>query len=248
MYNEYKTVRGDIALPQSSLKTIRATGQVCDFFGVHPELSFVQELYNEGDLAWIANIGTLQQPISPSEKRYYRQLNGKTALFSHNTQQEEINSVDIYDDQAGQGILGRMADMLGLNGYTPGTLSVTSAAPALVSNNYPLTLVNSNGPERFNPIPWDQVDIDDVLELNKATEIGSNVLSEVWAQKLSQTLSETDFLINALSGASLEYAFATNYLGKQMSTIAKLIKTRGVRNTDRGKLHVFLFFFFMKNT
>jgi len=233
MYNEYRTVRGDVALDQSSLNLIAATGQVCDTFGVHQELSFVQELYNDGDLAFLANIGVLQQPISASEKRNYRSLNSKTALFSHNTQQEEIMSVDIYDAQAGRGVLGRMADMLLLNGYKPGTISVSSGAPTLVSNYNPLTLASSNGPERFNPVPWETVNVDVVNELNKATEIGSNVLSEVWAQKITQSLSETDLLINELERANLEYAFPSSHLGRQLSTIAKLIKTRDGRKTDR---------------
>jgi uncharacterized protein (DUF1501 family) len=237
MYNEYKDVRGDLALDQNSLKLISATGQVCDTFGVHPELGFVQELYNEGDLAFVANIGVLQQPVGASEKHNYRQLNKKTALFSHNTQQEELNSVDIHDDQAGQGILGRIADVLGLNGYNPGTLSVSSTAQALVSNFHPLVLAGTNGPTSFNPIPWDKVDTDAVKELNKATEIGSNVFSEVWAQKITQTLSDNDLLITELAGASLEYAFPRQHLGRQMSTIAKLIKTRSARGTDRDMFY-----------
>jgi len=143
MYNEYKTVRGDIALIKSTLRTIQATDQVCSTFGVHSDLSTVQQLYKDGDLAFFANLGVLQQPVSTSQKGSYRKLNSKTALFAHNTQQEEINSVDIYDDTAGQGILGRMADMLGLNGYTPGTVSVSQGAPALVSNNYPLISVKN---------------------------------------------------------------------------------------------------------
>ena len=200
MYNEYKNVRGSIALDKNTLRTISATGQVCGTFGVHTDLSIVQQLYNDGDLAFFANHGVLQQPVSPSQKGDYRKLNSKTALFAHNTQQEEINSVDIYDDTAGQGILGRMADILGLNGYSPGTVAVSQGAPALVSNNYPLVMVNPAGYEKFNPISWEQVDVNVVKGMNKASKIGSNVMSEVWAEKLFQALHENGVLYSEMSG------------------------------------------------
>ena len=233
MYNEYKNVRGDIALIKSTLRTIQATDQICSTFGVHRDLSTVQQLYNEGDLAFFANLGVLQQPVSASQKGSYRKLNSKTALFAHNTQQEEINSVDIFDDTAGQGILGRMADMLGLNGYSPGTVAVAQGGPALVSKYHPLISVNPSGYEKFNPISWEQVDNNVVKEMNKATEIGSNVLSEVWADKMFQALSENGILYSEMSGTSLSNSFPTDSLGMQMSSIAKLIKTRDARKTDR---------------
>ncbi len=233
MFSEYQEVRGDIALLKSTLKTISVADQVCNTFGIHGELGILQDLYNDGDLAFLANLGVLQQPVGASQKGDYRKLNSKTALFAHNTQQEEINSVDIYDDTAGQGILGRMADVLGLNGYTPGTVAVAQGAPALVSNNYPLIMVNPKGYEKFHANPFEQIDNNVVKEFNKATEIGSNVLSEVWAEKMVQALSENGILYSELSSTGLTTEFPTDKLGNQMSSVAKLIKTRSARKTDR---------------
>merc|ERR1719330_583256 len=126
-----------------------------------------------------------------------------------------------------------MADMLGLNGYSPGTVAVSQGAPALVSNNYPLVMVNPAGYGKFNPISWEQVDVNVVKGMNKVTGIGSNVISEVWAEKIFQALNENGILYSELSGASLSNTFPTDKLGQQMSSIAKLIKTRGARKTDR---------------
>ena len=231
MFKEYQSVRGSIAVLKGSLRTISASGQVCNTFGVHNKLPNVHSLYNAGDLSFFANTGVLQQPTT--DKVNYRALNKKTALFAHNTQQEEVNSVDIYDDTAGIGIGGRIADMLSLNGYTSGTVSVSGGAPALVSNESPLLVVNPAGYEKFNPISWEQVSRSHIKDVNRAANFGSGIMDEVWSDNFIQALSENDILYSQMSTVSLSNSFPTTKLGSQMGSIAKLIKTRSARKTDR---------------
>ena len=231
MYKEYQRVRGSIAVTKGSLRQISASGQVCNKFGIHNKLPNVFNLYNQGDLSFFANTGVLQQPTT--DKINYRRLNSKTALFAHNTQQEEVNSVDIYDDTAGIGIGGRIADMVSLNGYTSGTISVSGGAPALVSNESPLLVVNPAGYEKFNQVPWEQVSKSNIKELNKATNFGSGVMDEIWSDKLLQAMSENDILYTQMNSVRLSNNFPATKLGKQMGSIAKLIKTRDARKTDR---------------
>lgn len=232
MFAEYYNVRMPIGVEKGTLFPINVpTGQVCRTFGVHQKLPSVRTLYNDGDLGFFANLGVLQQPVTNKEQ--FRQLNSKTALFAHNTQQEEINSVDIYDDAAGIGVGGRIADILSLNGYTTGTVSVAGGAPALVSKSTPLLVVNSAGYEKFNPISWETINRNHIEEVNKATRVGSNMFSEIWSEQIFQAMSENDLLFQGMSSASLSNAFQNDGLGRQMGTIAKLIKTRALRNTDR---------------
>ena len=231
MFKEYKQVRKDVALAKNSLKTISTSGQICNTFGIHGKLPFVQQLYNQAQLSFYANVGVLEQPVE--DKAKYRELNKKTALFAHNVQQNEITAVDINDDTAGLGVCGRMTDILSLNGYSTGTVSVAGGAPAIVSKNSPLLVVNPFGYEEFNPIGWKKVDKDKVKELNKASSVGSNMLSEIWSEKLFQSLSENEILFKELQQTSLDYSFQINELGRQMSSIAKLIKSKDARKTDR---------------
>ena len=157
-----------------------------------------------------------------------------THSFAHNVQQAEINAVDINDDSAGLGVCGRMADILKLNGYSTGTVSVAGGAPAVVSQNTPLLVVNPNGYEKFNPIGWESVDRDRIKELNKVSSVGSSMFSEIWSDKLFQSLSENDRLFQQMSTVSTTANFnLRDELGKQMSSIAKLIKTKDARKTDR---------------
>lgn len=230
-----------MAVNKNSLNVINTTGQVCNKFGIHEKLPFIHQLYNQGDLSFLANIGVLQQPVL--DKTKYRELNEKTTLFAHNTQQEEINAVDIFDQTAGIGVCGRIADVLASNGYSTGTVSVAAVAPAVVSKKSPLLVVNPLGYEKFNPIPWEKLSTNHIKELNMASALGSNVFSDIWSEKLLSSIKENDILFNEMSKVSLSYGFQNNDLGHQMRSIAKLIKTRSARRTDRDVFYAELFGF-----
>lgn len=66
---QYQDVRTDIALAKSTMLEIDATSQSqpCNKFGLHPELTFVQSLYNDSDVSFIANIGSMVEPITKEE-------------------------------------------------------------------------------------------------------------------------------------------------------------------------------------
>lgn len=83
MYDEYKSVRGSVALSKDDLLPIDAqdSGQVCKNFGLHPNLPFIQNLYAEGDVSFFAGVGVLSEPVS--KNNYW--FKTKTQLFAHNT-------------------------------------------------------------------------------------------------------------------------------------------------------------------
>ena len=66
---QYQDVRTDIALAKSTMLEIDATSQSqpCNKFGLHPELTFVQGLYNDGDVSFISNIGSMVEPVTKEE-------------------------------------------------------------------------------------------------------------------------------------------------------------------------------------
>ncbi|MEM7797696.1 MAG: hypothetical protein AAF633_00785, partial [Chloroflexota bacterium] len=81
-YAEYQGSRSDLALPQGELLPLNGTDSAGRSFGVHPSMPEIQALYNAGELAFAANVGTL---IEPTDKTKYN--NGSVrlpvGLFSH---------------------------------------------------------------------------------------------------------------------------------------------------------------------
>jgi hypothetical protein len=84
MYAHYSTVRSGLALDQSSILNINASGssQVCSTFGMHPNLSALKTLYDTGDLLWVSNLGVLQEPNTNKDNWWQKTFD--TVLFAHN--------------------------------------------------------------------------------------------------------------------------------------------------------------------
>ena len=61
-YERYARGRGRLALPESSLLPIRARS-VPATYGFHPALAGLQDLYNRGVLAVVANVGRADRPL-----------------------------------------------------------------------------------------------------------------------------------------------------------------------------------------
>lgn len=84
MYLEYNTIRASMAISKNQLLQIDASdsGQVCDTFGVHPDLSIVRDLYNDGDLAFYANVGILHELGVRKSNWAHTKTNKNTQLFA----------------------------------------------------------------------------------------------------------------------------------------------------------------------
>ena len=74
-YNEYEQVRGGVggsglAIPRSDLHQITSSlqntsaGAGYNDFGIHPDLPYLKTLYDQGDLAFVSNVGSLIEPTS----------------------------------------------------------------------------------------------------------------------------------------------------------------------------------------
>jgi len=62
-YANYATIRGPIALAQNTLLPLTPAPN----FALHPSLPEVQSLFNSGNLAFLANVGTLLQPTTRAQ-------------------------------------------------------------------------------------------------------------------------------------------------------------------------------------
>src|SRR5580658_10036560 len=79
-YNNYSKIRAGLALPQNTLLPLTPN------FALHPSLPDVQTLFNNGNAAFVTNVGTLTQPTTRAE--YLAGSSVPTNLFSHPDQQE----------------------------------------------------------------------------------------------------------------------------------------------------------------
>lgn len=112
LYAQYAEIRTNVALPKNDLLQINvpAGTQPCDKFGMHPSLKFTKGLYDQGDAAWIANIGAMVEPVTKAEyKAETRRL--PPDLFAHNVQVRVMHNLHPQYANA-KGVLGRANEAL----------------------------------------------------------------------------------------------------------------------------------------
>lgn len=114
-YEQYERIRGIAAIPKSQLLPITApndtqSASVCLTYGLHPSLTWIQRLYEDGDAAFLANTGTLIQPLTRTSYAN-KHVPKPPSLFAHNIQVRCTQSVHA-QDRIAKGVLGRMVDVL----------------------------------------------------------------------------------------------------------------------------------------
>jgi len=108
-YGAYAAARSDLALTQAALLPLRTTGQVQ--YGVHPGMVEVQQLYDAGNLGFVANIGPLVQPTSRSQYDAGT-VSLPLGLFSH-SDQIAVWQTAAAGSRINTGFGGRLADLVG---------------------------------------------------------------------------------------------------------------------------------------
>ena len=109
-YNEYQNTRSNLALPISDLLSLNYTDANGKTFGVHPSMPEVQQLFNNGKLAFLANTGTLVEPTT--KPQFINNLVQKPlGLLSHSDQSQQWQT-SMPHIRSARGWGGRMADVL----------------------------------------------------------------------------------------------------------------------------------------
>ena len=108
-YAAYATGRGALALPQNAVLPITPRTSDGRTWGIHPAMTQLRDLFNSGQFAILANVGTLAYPMTKAQYTS-GSVPRPSQLFSHNDQQVEWQS-SIADKPFVTGWGGRLADL-----------------------------------------------------------------------------------------------------------------------------------------
>ena len=250
LYEEYTKIRGGlsnatdnpgIALPKDTLWNIPTNNgkHVCSSVGLHPNLPFLKELYDDDQALFVCNAGLMQ---FPADKNNYDDIN--VPLFSHNSMSKETKRVDLDDEISGTGVLGRMRDKLSEAGYSTNAFSIAGSQPATIGSpgvtRAPISL-SPSGLQKLLPRRDDDLTPDllpYILSLNNATSIDSPFMSETWSAKVSDAIYQQEALEGILQDASVTTEFPSHRLCDQLETVAKVMSTHQERGADRDLFYV----------
>ena len=235
-YNEYAATRSDLALPSSSLLPINPITSSGVDYGIHPQLDGCQSLFDSGNLAFLANIGTLIEPVSNATEYYSNSKDLPLGLYSHSDQVLQWQtSVPHSREAVGWG--GKVADILqSLNSYQGISMNISLAGRNVFqSGNTVLeyAIKNSgNGAEGIQPFQY--YDNQGFLNLirNSAitdfmSQMYSNALQQTFADQTASAIEAQQIFSAAIANVpAFSSPFSSHYLSQNMEMIAKVIAAR----------------------
>lgn len=243
-FDQYTAIRGNLALPQSSLLPLYQSGTSGPLYtdadnhnyGFHPACPNLQTLFGEDKVAIVFNVGTIVRPTSKAQYNSGLAAYRPPQLFSHSDQVTQWQT-SIPDAPPSTGWGGRVADLVN---------SAASNPPTSISMS--VSVSGANTFEVGNLIAQYQVSTTGAVVLAGDTLMtGSgarsrvlqtiNGLSSVNLQRTAiadvtkNAIAKGDLLNNNISDTVSDLfwpvAFPNTTLGNQLKMVARLIQARG---------------------
>jgi uncharacterized protein (DUF1501 family) len=229
-YASYAASRGGLALAQNTLLPVGAGAAA---YGLHPRLTNLQSLYNQGRAAMVLNVGTL---VRPTTKQQYQQ--GQVPLprnlYSHSDQQQQWQTANP-TVAGGTGWGGRVNDIVAPSTPFPAGVSVAGNSALLTGaftggvtispgSNFGLNGFGNDAAmqARFTALQQILTFDSGVQLISSANGVLSNALEA--AQEINAALN---------SGTPLQTVFPNSGLGQQLAQVARIIQVRGALGMNR---------------
>ncbi len=244
-YLDYQTIRSTLALPQGSLLPITPNTSDGKEYGVHPSMPEVQGMFEDGNLAFISNVGTL---VEPTNKNQYENglVNLPLGLYSHADQIQQWQT-SVPHDRSPYGWGGKVADIL----QSMNTNQQVSMSISMSGNN---VFQSGNTTTAYSVDPFagegktirGYGDNDDYWNMLRTTAI-DNMMAEVYQNILEETYKGTivssqaaaDMFNDALGQvAPLTTTFSENQLSTSLQMVANTIAARTALGACRQTFYV----------
>ncbi len=230
-YAAYAAARTNLALPKNELLQISdSSGRR---FGVHPGMSEIHALYNQRKAAFIANVGSLVEPIA--DKASLAAAKKPLGLYSHSDliQHWQTSIPQTRSQVTGWG--GRMADMLTDSVNNHPTIAMNIALGSLnimeTGQNVVPYVVQSSGATTLNGYGNTGLGQDGMFSRFTDDVLGQNygdLLEKSYARIRKNSIQAAIDFNNATGAVNLTTPFPTTSLGASLNMVAKAI---GARNT-----------------
>lgn len=235
-YNAYAASRQNLAILREDLLSINPVSAPpgSEPYGLHPAMGSMQALFESGSAAFVASVGPLVEPTTKVQFQNQSVIL-PSQLFSHNDQQSQWHSLK-GADASETGWAGRMADLIradvtnqkmATNASLSGTSLFQSAESTIAY------VMGQNGPLRFNGFSSDPSSIlfDQRMAFQRVLDAQyDSIYERGFADIQSRAVAAADTVSTAITNAEnsgiITAVFPNTPLGRQLSTVAKLIVSR----------------------
>ncbi len=241
-YANYASIRGNLALPQSSLLSLNAINDDGREFAVHPACTDLQTLFTQQKLAFLFNTGTLAYPMTRTQYSN-KSVPKPPQLFSHSDQVTQWQT-SIPDQPPKSGWGGRCADLL--HSLQPGAqislcTSINGQNTFEVGNTVQQYHVSTSGAVTLKGLTTTNLSTNQLNTVKALLELEDlNLQQEAYSQVVSNSVASGALLTAAIATEpTWPVAFrTTGSLGPQLRMVARLINARNSLNMKRQIFYV----------
>ncbi|MEM9530174.1 MAG: DUF1501 domain-containing protein [Pseudomonadota bacterium] len=231
-YAEYAEIRRDLALSQSNLLPIAPNAGDGREYGLHPALPEVQQLFERGDLAFLANVGTLLEPTVKADI-LAGSANLPLGLYSHNDQIMHWQT-GLPDQRASIGWAGRAADLLrtsNANSTVSMNISLGGTNIFQAGNQVVPYAISSRGTGSIGITGYGGSSLLDQLRTSAIDGLYGaqyqNLFAETFAQKSRGAIDAHLLFSNAISSVPpLTTVFSDSSISRSFEMVARAIAAR----------------------
>ena len=205
---------------------------------VHRDMPEVRDMFNDRDLAFLSNVGTLVEPMT--REQFANETRERPfGLASHNDQMAQWQT-SIPNERGGvQGWFGRMADIISdaANNNATVSMNLSPGGTNILQQGADTSLANvrggANALERYAGLARIRNSMNSQLEHNYSSLIQRHY-NAVKKDAIDQNQALQDLERNAV----INTVFPNTGLGQQLRLVAKYIKVHGVLGLNRQTFYV----------
>ncbi len=247
-YSEYAGIRSDLALAQNSLTAINTPVGDGRTFGLHPAMSGMADLINQGNAAMVSNVGTLVEPNTTLARYQNGAAKLPFGLFSHADQIAQWQT-SLPDSRTATGWGGRIADFMqaanenqdismnisvsGNNIFQAGNTAVPFSA-SVFGNEDGNQLYDFKNDEEYLS-QFRNAAITNLLD-----EQYQSLFKKTYVNSLKSSLDDNDNFAAALGQVDLTTPFSPGYYSQLFRTVAKTIAARETLNVRRQTFFILI--------
>ena len=239
-HQEYATRRTNLAIPRNQILPLSPLNTVGRQLGLHPNLPGLKSIFDSGNLAFVANIGTLVEPLTKAQ--YSSPLGQKPlGLFSHSDQVKHWQTSVPNNRTEATGLGGRLADIL----YTANANQNISMNIALDTGNvfqkgnsvlpYVIQSGNNGGSVQLNGNTntnfyetLKRQTLDNMMDVTY-----QNILERAYANSVNGAIGTSFEFNSAIANAQvIGTPFPDSTLGRRLNMAAKTIAARNQLNVQ----------------
>ena len=242
-YEEYREFRSNLALPKDHLLPLpkNEDGRT---YGLHRGMSEVRDMFLDGEVAIVNNVGTLLEPLDPVA------VQAGTArlpvgLYSHSDQQTQWQTAVSYSRSETRGWVGRVADIQGPDLANGISMNISLSDSNILQSGQlavPYSIhANGDGARGIyahgEDNPYGQFRkrmIDDIFSVEHP-----NLLRGAFAERMRRAIDNHQTFVEAIRMApQIQTERTEDYLSRALHQIARVISVRHILGAHRQTFYV----------